>query len=92
MRINFRVYSDIVYGLKYCNLVKRLGLVVEKHEEVIGSYAPGDKIISFDLMSEETPSGMLARGEYKGKSMFIDNDGQVHMQFDYKFAIKKTWE
>jgi Rho GDP-dissociation inhibitor len=92
MRIGFRVHNDIVYGLKYCNLVKRLGMVVEKHEEVIGSYAPSAKIISFDLMPEETPSGMLARGDYKGKSMFIDNDGIVHLQFDYKFSIKKTWD
>jgi hypothetical protein len=44
------------------------------------------------LEPDETPGGMLMRGEYKGKSMFIDNDGIVHMQFEYSFNIKKTWD
>jgi hypothetical protein len=45
-----------------------------------------------DMDAEETPGGMLMRGEYKGKSMFIDSDGIVHMQFDYTFNIRKTWD
>jgi Rho GDP-dissociation inhibitor len=92
MRVQFRVHNDIVSGLKYCNVVKKSGIVVEKYEEVIGTFAPHDKVYSVDLTPEETPGGFLYRGQYRGKSMFIDNDGNVHMQFDYTFHIKKTWD
>jgi Rho GDP-dissociation inhibitor len=79
MRIKFRVHNDIVYGLKYCNVVKKMGMVVEKYEEVIGTYAPSKNEIVIEMTPEETPGGFLYRGEYKGKSMFIDNDGIVHL-------------
>ena len=74
-------------------MVKRAGFVVEKSEEKLGSFAPvPTKEYVVSLEPEETPGGMLVRGEYKGKSMLIDNDGIVHMQFDYTFNIKKTWD
>ena len=93
MRLKFRVHNDIVFGLKYCNVVKKKGIVVEKYEEVIGTFAPvGGKEYCIDMTPEETPGGFLYRGEYKGKSMFIDNDGIVHLQFEYTFNIKKTWD
>ena len=91
MRVKFKVYNDIVYGLKYCNVVKKNGIVVEKYEEVIGTYAPNKNIHIVNLTPEETPNGFMARGTYRGKSMFIDNDGNVHMQFEYTFQLKKGW-
>ena len=41
---------------------------------------------------DEAPSGMLARGTYKAKSQFIDDDKQVHLEFEYQFGelILKT--
>ena len=93
MRITFKVHNDLVQGFKYCSVVKRAGFVVEKSEEMIGTFAPvPTKEYIATLEPEETPGGMLMRGEYKGKSMLIDNDGNVHMQFDYTFNIKKTWD
>ncbi len=93
MRITFKVHNDVVQGFKYCSVVKRAGFVVEKSEEKIGTFAPvPTKEYVATLEPEETPGGMLVRGEYKGKSMLIDNDGIVHMQFDYTFNIKKTWD
>lgn len=93
MRITFKVHNDVVQGFKYCSVVKRAGFVVEKSEEKIGTFAPVPiKEYVATLEPEETPGGMLMRGEYKGKSMLIDNDGIVHMQFDYTFNIKKTWD
>jgi Rho GDP-dissociation inhibitor len=68
-----------VSGLKYFNVVKKNGMVVEKYEEVLGSFAPTVEVHSVDMTPEETPSGFLSRGTYKGKSMFVDNDGNVHM-------------
>ena len=40
MRISFKVYNDIVQGLKFCNIVKKAGFTVEKNEEVLGTFAP----------------------------------------------------
>lgn len=31
------------------------------------------------------------RGHYKGKLIFVDGDGIVHMQFEYFFEISKDW-
>jgi Rho GDP-dissociation inhibitor len=48
---------------------------------------------------EEAPSGMLARGSYKVKSRFIDDDGQCHLEWEWvqdllikNMEIKKDWE
>jgi hypothetical protein len=38
------VHNDIVYGLKYCSVVKKNGMVVEKYEEVMGTFAPTNQI------------------------------------------------
>ena len=93
MRVTFKVYNDIVQGLKFCTVVKKTGFVVEKSNDVLGSFAPiPSKEYVIELPPEETPGGMLQRGEYKGKAMFIDNDGIVHHQFEYNFCIKKSWD
>lgn len=73
------MHNDIVSGLKYFNVVKKSGLVVEKYEEVLGSFAPITTEHTVDMTPEETPHGFIARGSYKGKSMFVDNEGNVHL-------------
>jgi len=40
MRIYFRVRYDIVYGLKWVNIVKKHGFKVDGHEEMMGTFAP----------------------------------------------------
>jgi Rho GDP-dissociation inhibitor len=62
MRVHFKVHNDIVYGLKYCNVVKKKSMVVEKYEEVMGTFAPLNKVHTVDLTPEETPGGFLYRG------------------------------
>ena len=63
MRVQFKVHNDIVYGLKYCNVVKKKSIVVEKYEEVMGTFAPiPEKVYSIDLTPEETPGGWMYRG------------------------------
>jgi Rho GDP-dissociation inhibitor len=34
---------------------------------------------------------MLARGSYSVKSRFIDDDKQVHLEFQWSFNIAKDW-
>jgi Rho GDP-dissociation inhibitor len=64
---------------------------VDKDEEKMGSFAPQEKEHVFDLPWQEAPSGFLARGDYKGKGLFLDNDGIVHCQFNYVMTIDKEW-
>ena len=81
--------------------------IVDKYEEMIGSYAPKTDIQMHDCTSEQAPAGFFARGTYKGKAIvfnffffffkcffffkFLDHDGIVHMQFEYIFKIDKEW-
>eukprot|EP01114_Cavostelium_apophysatum_P011696 TRINITY_DN260_c0_g1_i1.p1 TRINITY_DN260_c0_g1~~TRINITY_DN260_c0_g1_i1.p1 ORF type:complete len:206 (+),score=56.21 TRINITY_DN260_c0_g1_i1:75-692(+) len=95
IQLTFRVQHEIVSGLKYVNTVTRAGIKVDKSDTMIGSFAP-----QFDPYTstfprngwEEAPKGMVARGKYKAKSQFIDDDKQVHLEFEYHFEIKKDWE
>ncbi len=40
MRVYFRVRYDIVYGLKWVNIVRKHGFKVDSHEEMMGTFAP----------------------------------------------------
>jgi len=93
--VTFRVQHEIVSGLRYVNTVYRAGIKVGKEETMIGSFAPQEQpnVSTFPRSGwEEAPKGMLARGKYKAKSQFIDDDKQVHLEFEYAFEIKKDWE
>ncbi|ELR24764.1 rho guanine dissociation factor isoform 2, putative [Acanthamoeba castellanii str. Neff] len=95
IEVAFRVQHEIVAGLKFINLVFRKGVRVAKEEEMLGSFPPQGEahVVVFPRHGwEEAPSGMLARGNYKGKHKFVDDDGQCHLEYEYTFAIKKDWE
>lgn len=91
MRVYFQVYYNIVFQLKYKNIVKKLGFTT-KQEQVMGSFSPTKEEHVIDLEEEVAPSGIFARGAYKGKSLFIDGDECVHMQYEYSFRIAKDWD
>jgi len=91
----FRVQHEICSGLKYGNTVSRKGFKVAKDETMIGSFAPQKEPYTMIIPRhgwEEAPSGMLARGSYKAKSQFIDDDKHVHLEYEYAFEIKKDWQ
>lgn len=91
MRVHFRVRYDCVYGLKFVNNVWRHFIKVDKYEETMGCFSPKKEIQTIDLLPEEAPTGIFGRGTYKGKIMFSDHDGIVHMQFEYKCKIASKW-
>ena len=35
---------------------------------------------------------MIARGKYKMKSRFVDDDNVCHLEWDWQMEIKKDWE
>mmetsp|Transcript_12171 Transcript_12171/g.38608 ORF Transcript_12171/g.38608 Transcript_12171/m.38608 type:complete len:199 (-) Transcript_12171:101-697(-) len=94
IEVCFRVQHDIVSGLKYTNTVSRKGVRVDKQSSMIGSFGPQAEphTVTFPRHGwDETPSGMMARGDYKAKSSFVDDDGQKHLEYEYSFSIKKDW-
>ncbi|KAL1303577.1 hypothetical protein AAFC00_006944 [Neodothiora populina] len=93
MKARFRVQHQILSGLKYVQVVKRMG-VSNKMQEMIGSYSPNtsDKPeYEKKFESETAPTGMLARGHYTAVSKFIDDDNVTHLKFEWAFDIKKDW-
>nr|POF03523.1 rho gdp-dissociation inhibitor [Quercus suber] len=93
MKARFKVQHQILSGLKYVQVVSRLG-VKNKMQEMIGSYSPNttDKPDYEKKFEAETaPSGMLGRGHYEAVSKFIDDDNHTHLQFKWSFDIKKDW-
>ncbi|CAD8113115.1 unnamed protein product [Paramecium sonneborni] len=89
--LHFKVKNDCVVGLKLYNTIKRHGIKVDSYEEMVGSFAPKKHIQIYNMESQIAPSGFLSRGNYKGKLLFVDGDGIVHMQFEYYFEITKDW-
>lgn len=62
---------------------------MDKQETMIGSFAPQKTPYTMTFPRngwEEAPSGMLARGDYKAKSQFIDDDKQNHLEYEYTFS------
>ena len=93
MKATFKVQHQVLSGLKYVQVVKRMG-IAQKSQEMIGSYAPNTKEQPFyekKFEPDEAPSGMLARGDYNATSRFVDVDQKEHLKFEWAFKIKKDW-
>jgi len=63
-------------------------------KEMLGSYGPQREAHTVvfprrDDEWEQAPSGMLARGKYNALSRFVDDDKQIHLEFEYSFQIVK---
>ena len=65
---------------------------VAKQNYMVGSYGPKADPHSYVTPVDEAPKGMLARGSYKVKSKFLDDDKNVHLEWDWSFDIKKDWD
>ncbi|KAG9395032.1 RHO protein GDP dissociation inhibitor [Carpediemonas membranifera] len=91
MEFTFNVENDIVMGLKYESGVYKRGVRVTKLTEMLGSYGPQAEPHVFTTRAAIAPSGMLGRGKYQAKSKFVDDDGNVYLEFSYHFEIKKDF-
>ncbi|XP_053210463.1 rho GDP-dissociation inhibitor 1-like [Panonychus citri] len=92
IRIDFIVQREIVTGLKYVQKINRLGVLVEKISQMVGSYAPKTEIQSYTTPPEEMPSGLICRGKYDVKSLFTDDDKHEHLKWEWTFELVKEWE
>lgn len=74
---------------------------MDKDETMLGSFAPSAQPYELIIPRkgwEEAPKGMIARGKYKATSkvqadimhyltlQFVDDDDQVHLEYDYAFG------
>lgn len=91
LQFEFTVKNELLLGLLYANKVWRMGKQVHKRRMMLGAYGPQAEPYTFTTEEEVTPSGMLARGHYTAKTIFLDDDGRVHLEYDYTFDIKKDW-
>ncbi|TPX32791.1 hypothetical protein SmJEL517_g04172 [Synchytrium microbalum] len=92
LKIKFKVQHEVISGLKYLHSVKRMGVRVDKAEEMLGSYGPAPEPYEKKFLWEEAPAGMMARAHYSVKSKFVDDDNFTHMEWDWSFDIKKDWD
>jgi len=95
IQVKFRVQHEIVSGLKYENKVYKGIIRAAVEREMLGSFGPQKTphIVTFPRRGwEEAPSGTLARGKYKAKSRYYDDDKQNHLKYEYCFEIKKEWD
>jgi Rho GDP-dissociation inhibitor len=58
---------------------------------MVGSYGPSNESYTKKFPLEEAPSGLIARGQYKVKSRFIDDDGNVYLEWEWQMKIDKNW-
>ena len=65
---------------------------VDKQAYMVGSYGPKAEPHTYVTPNDEAPKGMIARGNYTVKSRFLDDDKNVHLEWEWSFAIKKDWE
>jgi len=94
IQIKFRVQHEIVSGLKYENKVYKGIIRVAKENEMLGSFGPQKEshTVVFPRKGyDEAPSGAIARGNYKAKSRYVDDDKQCHLEYEYCFKIAKDW-
>merc|ERR1719223_502824 len=89
IEIVFKVQHEIISGLRYHHTVQRKGINVDKQSCMVGSYGPKAEANIYTTPSDEAPKGMIARGRYKVKSKFIDDDKNVHLSWEWGMDIKK---
>jgi len=90
VRVHFKVHNTVVLGLKICTAVDAK-VKLFKDEEILGTFAPRIESQIAETSWVQTPDGFFKRGTYKSKLYFADADNIVHLMFDSKISIKKTW-
>ena len=83
------MYNDIVTGLRLVNNVSKLFVRVQE-EDVLGSFGPRKGEQEVEIEEKQAPEGFFIRGDYKGKLLLIDSEGNVHCQLSYKLSITKN--
>eukprot|EP00178_Gracilaria_changii_P012324 TRINITY_DN3498_c0_g1_i1.p1 TRINITY_DN3498_c0_g1~~TRINITY_DN3498_c0_g1_i1.p1 ORF type:complete len:197 (+),score=30.58 TRINITY_DN3498_c0_g1_i1:37-627(+) len=95
IQLSFRAQHEILLGLKFIQKVTRMGISLGTDKVMIGSYPPKKEshiVVQPRQGYESAPKGMAARATYTAHATFVDDDNQKHLEFEYKFEIKKDWK
>lgn len=94
-RITFRVNGEILPLLVYSVSLSKMGVHLEKDEEVLGSYAPRSEphVVEYPKNDwYEAPKGFMMRATYTAHCKFsvkLEN-GKTDTILDYAYPIKIT--
>lgn len=59
---------------------------------MIGSYGPKLEVQEFESPTDELPKGLMSLGRYLIRSRVIDDDKNVHLQWEWNLDVKKSWD
>jgi len=89
--LNCTVSGDILNGLRYSHILKKLGIKCHEISEMVGSYAPKNEVQKLVIRHVEAPKGVLGRGEYKVASALTDDGEKEHFSWNWVLKIAKEW-
>uniref|UniRef100_A0A8C6KI47 Rho GDP dissociation inhibitor (GDI) gamma n=1 Tax=Nothobranchius furzeri TaxID=105023 RepID=A0A8C6KI47_NOTFU len=58
---------------------------------MMGSYGPRAEEQEFLCPADETPKGLMSRGQYQIKSCFVDDDKNAYLSWGWNINISKEW-
>ncbi|KAJ5201436.1 uncharacterized protein N7498_006099 [Penicillium cinerascens] len=94
MKFVFRVHDKVVTALRYLEETKRQGILIDRSDSFMGSYAPnieGQPDFEVTFEDQEAPTGARACGRYDVTSKFVDEEGNNHHKFQWAYEITNDW-
>uniref|UniRef100_A0A8C6KGE8 Rho GDP dissociation inhibitor (GDI) gamma n=1 Tax=Nothobranchius furzeri TaxID=105023 RepID=A0A8C6KGE8_NOTFU len=81
-------YKQTLLGPEAKNTVSALGQTMVC---MMGSYGPRAEEQEFLCPADETPKGLMSRGQYQIKSCFVDDDKNAYLSWGWNINISKEW-
>ncbi|KAH9998404.1 rho GDP-dissociation inhibitor [Russula vinacea] len=93
--ITYKINHSIVTlttgpGCRYIQVIKR-GPFKEKVEAMLGSYSADPEPRNTEVISDDFPSGLVARSTYTVTSKVVDLDNSVWLDYKWQLKIAKDW-
>lgn len=89
--LDVKVSNDLLLGLRYSHILKKMGIEVDKVSEMIGSYPPKREVQQLRIKNLQAPKGLLGRGRYAVSAALTDDDEVTHKEWDWTLKVAKKW-
>ena len=90
--LDVRVFNDILLGLKYSHILKKMGIKVDSTTEMLGTVAPRKSDQELKILGLHAPAGMLGKGKYGVHSALVCDDEVTHMDWEWTLKIGSDWK
>ncbi|XP_071060000.1 rho GDP-dissociation inhibitor 1-like [Pseudochaenichthys georgianus] len=80
IKIDFKVNREIASDLHH--VIRRKGINVDKQTYMVGNDCPKEEEQECLTPDDEAPKGKMARGRYRVKSSFSDDDTNVYLNWE----------